>query len=108
MHQRVDTAEALNTALDQQNWDIVFAEHSMPHFNGLAALLLLKEKELDIPFIFVSGSIGEDVAAAAMTPGASDYFMKGNLKRLLPTIERELREARMRMEHKESEKMVQR
>src|SRR3990172_6899426 len=79
----------------------------MPHFNGVAALKLLREKGLDLPFIFVSGTIGEDTAVAAMRAGAQDYIMKNNLKRLAPAIERELREAKMRQEHKQAEEMVQ-
>jgi diguanylate cyclase (GGDEF)-like protein len=107
VYERVDTAEALSAALDRQTWDIVFGDYSMPHFNGVAALRVMREKGLDIPFIFVSGTIGEDTAVEAMRNGANDYIMKSNMKRLLPTVERELREAQMRLEHRQIQEMVQ-
>ena len=90
---RVDTAEAMAAALDEQAWDLVIADYSMPSFSSPAALKLLKEKELDLPFIIVSGTIGEDRAVEAMKAGAHDFILKSNLKRLLPAIQRELREA---------------
>ena len=101
--ERVDTPNALHATLDHRPWDIVISDHSMPHFSGTAALKLLKEKDLDVPFIFVSGTIGEDTAVAAMKDGAHDYIMKGNLRRLLPAVERELREAKMRRERRRTE-----
>jgi len=106
-HERVDTADALNAALDRETWDVVFGDYSMPHFNGVAALKLVREKGLDLPFIFVSGTIGEDTAVEAMRAGANDYIMKGKLKRLLPAVERELREAERRRGHKQAEEMIQ-
>lgn len=90
---RVDTAEAMGAALDEQPWDLVIADYSMPSFSSPAALKLLKEKELDLPFIIVSGTIGEDRAVGAMKAGAHDFILKNSLKRLLPAIQRELREA---------------
>src|SRR5437867_3730709 len=90
---RVDTAEAMAAALDEQAWDLVIADYSMPSFSSPAALKLLKEKELDLPFIIVSGTIGEDRAVEAMKAGAHDFILKNNLKRLLAAIQRELREA---------------
>lgn len=101
---RVDTREALLAALDRQEWDIVFADYSMPHFSGTAALAVVRERGLDIPFIFVSATIGEDTAVEAMRAGANDYVMKGNRKRLLPAVERELREATMRREQRRAAK----
>jgi diguanylate cyclase (GGDEF)-like protein len=100
---RVDTPEMLAAALDGEEWDIIFADHSMPHFSGVRALTLVRERGLDTPFIFVSGTIGEDTAVAAMKAGAQDYIMKGNLKRLLPAVERELREAQLRRERRRAE-----
>src|SRR5881628_2728346 len=94
--ERVDTPEAMSAALDQQKWELVLADWSMPRFSGLTALDLLKDKGLDVPFIIVSGVIGEETAVVAMKAGAHDYLMKNNLKRLCPAIERELREARDR------------
>lgn len=105
-HERVETAETMNRALDQQVWDIAFGDYSMPHFNGVAALKLLRERGLDIPFIFVSGTIGEDTAVEAMKNGANDYIMKGTLKRLLPAVDRELREAGGRREHRQAEETI--
>lgn len=93
---RVETAPALTAALSEAPWDIIFADFSMPHFSGVAALTLVRQRGLDIPLIFVSGTIGEDVAVMALKAGANDYIMKGNLKRLVPAVERELREVQLR------------
>lgn len=101
--ERVDTAAAMHTSLAQQQWDIILSDYQMPQFSGLEALQILHEYELGIPFIFVSGAIGEDTAIAAMKSGASDYVMKGNLKRLIPVIERSLQEANINRERKKAE-----
>jgi len=95
-HERVDTALAMKVALDRHAWDLVIGDYSMPHFNGTAALALLRERGFDIPYICVSGTITEELAVAAMKAGANDYVTKGQLKRLVPAIERELREAKWR------------
>ncbi len=105
--QRVDTPEALTAALAAEEWDIVFADYTMPRFSGTRALALIRERGLDVPFVFVSGTIGEDTAVTAMKAGAQDYIMKGHLKRLLPAIERELREAQLRRERKRAEAELQ-
>ncbi|MBW1739924.1 MAG: response regulator [Deltaproteobacteria bacterium] len=102
-YERVDTAEAMAAALDRQTWDVVLCDYAMPHFSAPDALKLLKERELDLPFIMVSGAIGEETAVEAMKAGVHDYIMKGNLTRLIPAIERELREAEGRQEHKHAE-----
>ncbi len=94
--ERVDTAPAMLAALERERWDLVVGDHSMPAFSSTAALALLRERDLDVPFICVSGTISEDQAVATMKAGASEYFAKGQLKRLLPAIERELREAKAR------------
>ncbi len=104
--ERVDTPEAMRAALADQAWDIVITDYSMPRFNGMAALSIFKETGLDIPFFVVSGIIGEDVAVAAMKAGAHDYIMKGNLSRLLPAIQRELEENRVRQARREAEEQV--
>ena len=75
---RVDTPEAMRAALAQQDWDVVIADYSMPRFDGIAALKILKTTHPDIPFILVSGTIGEDIAVEAMKAGASDYILKNN------------------------------
>lgn len=91
--ERVETREAMGAALDRGRWDVVIADFYLPRFTGPAALALLQERGLDLPFIIVSGSVGEDTAVAAMKAGAHDYLMKGSLTRLVAAIERELREA---------------
>jgi signal transduction histidine kinase/CheY-like chemotaxis protein len=101
--ERVDTAEAMSHALTKQTWDLVLCDYSMPHFRGTDALKLLKEQDLDIPFIFVSGTIQEDTAVEAMKAGAHDYMMKGNIKRLIPAVNRELAEAEVRQRQKKAE-----
>ena len=101
---RVDTADEMLAALERQEWDIVVADYVMPRFSGLAALDLLKEKGFDIPFIIVSGRVGEDIAVDAMRAGASDYLLKGHLTRLVPVITRELVESRVRRERKKAER----
>jgi DNA-binding NtrC family response regulator len=85
-YERVDTAPAMSAALARKSWDIVIADHSMPHFDATAALNLLKQSGSDLPFIIVSGSIGEEIAVGAMKLGAHDYVMKGNLTRLCPSL----------------------
>jgi diguanylate cyclase (GGDEF)-like protein len=105
--ERVETADVMSAALDRQPWDIVIADYTMPQFRGIDALLLLQEKGLDIPFIMLSGTIGEDIAVAAMKAGAHDYIMKSNTARLVPAIERELNEARIRREFRRAQERVQ-
>jgi protein-histidine pros-kinase len=101
--ERVETAAAMQTALQAHTWDLVIADYSMPSFDGLAALEVLKSTGFDIPFIILSGSIGEDLAVNVMKLGASDYLMKGNVKRLIPSVERELRDAEVRRERRKVE-----
>ncbi len=104
VHERVDTAEAMEAALDAGEWDLVIADHSMPAFSSSAALELLRRKGYeDLPFIIVSGQIGEHVAVDAMKAGAQDYLMKDNLARLNTAIDRELREAEVRRERRRAE-----
>ncbi|MFA6457207.1 MAG: PAS domain S-box protein [Bacteroidota bacterium] len=102
-HKRVDTAKEFTAALTEHTWDIILSDYKMPHFSGTDALALFKQFGLDIPFIIVSGTIGEEIAVETMKAGAHDYIMKGNLKRLLPAVERELRESRNRTERKQLE-----
>ena len=106
--ERVETPEGLDDALSRQSWDLIISDYAMPRFNGLQALKLVQEKGIDIPFIIVSGSIGEDIAVAAMKAGAHDYLMKGNLARLLPAIERELREVRVRQGRRQADETIHR
>ncbi|MEJ7815516.1 MAG: PAS domain S-box protein [Rubrobacter sp.] len=102
--ERVDTAAGMEAALDGRSWDLVISDHGMPTFNSSSALELLRRKGfVDLPFIIVSGQIGEDAAVAAMKAGAHDYLMKDNLARLNSAIERELREADVRRERRRAE-----
>jgi PAS domain S-box-containing protein len=96
--ERVETAEKMKLKLKEKKWDIILSDYSMPNFNGLEALSILKKSDLEIPFIIISGAIGEDVAVEAMKAGAHDYIMKNNLQRLLPAVERELHESVQRAE----------
>jgi PAS domain S-box-containing protein len=105
-HVRVETAEEMKLALKEKAWDIVLSDYQMPHFNGLEALAILKDSGIDLPFIIISGTIGEDVAVEAMKAGAHDYIMKNNLQRLFPAVERELRESRNRAERKRAENEI--
>src|SRR5215210_1589829 len=105
--ERVDTAATMEAALDGRGWDLVISDHSMPAFNSLAALALLRRKGfVGLPFIIVSGQIGEEAAVAAMKAGAHDYLMKDNLARLTSAIERELRDANVRRERRRPEEML--
>src|SRR5215211_2005734 len=102
--ERVDTPADMEAALDGASWDLVISDHSMPAFSSSAALGLLRRKGfVDLPFIIVSGQIGEDAAVAAMKAGAHDYLMKDDLARLNSAIERELREADVRRERRQAE-----
>ena len=103
LYERVETPEAMIGALEKQDWDVVIADYVMPRFSGLDALKLLQDRGLDLPFIIVSGKIGEDVAVEAVKAGAHDYLLKDNLTRLNLAIERELREAVVRREHRLAE-----
>lgn len=104
--ERTDTAEALIDALVRRQWDLVVSDYTMPQLCGTDALKLVRERNRDLPFIFASGTIGEDIAVEALKQGASDYVFKGNLKRLVPAIEREMKEAEMRRERRRTEKAL--
>ena len=103
VHERVDTPEAMRSALAGRKWDIVISDYILPKFSGPDALAVLKDSGLDLPFIIVSGNIGEDIAVESMKAGAHDYIIKGNFSRLVPAVERELREAGMRRERRKAE-----
>ena len=96
---RVDSAADMKEALENGQWDLIITDHNMPSFDSGDALRLAREHDPNIPFILVSGSIGEEIAVDAMKAGAHDYVMKDNLTRLLPAIRRELREAENRRAH---------
>jgi len=106
--ERVETPAAMSAALNQQTWNIVISDYAMPHFSAPAALALLKESGFDLPFIIMSGAIGEETAVEVMKAGAHDYVKKGNLARLTPAIKRELRDADVRRQHKRAEDALRR
>lgn len=101
--QRVETEGEMRAALEARPWDVILADHSMPKFSAPDALRLLQEQGLDVPFIIVSGHIEEDIAISAMRAGAHDYIMKNHLTRLVPAVERELREAETRAARRRTE-----
>lgn len=105
--ERAATAEEVRDALVKGSWNIVFSDYTMPQFRGTDALDLVRQSAPDLPFIFVSGTIGEERAAAAMKAGANDYIVKGDLKRLIPVVERELHEARVRRQRRRAEEQVE-
>lgn len=104
--QRVETAGKLVHALTEQTWDLVVCDYSLPQFGAPQALNLFKDSGVDIPFIIVSGTIGEETAVSAMKAGAHDFLIKGNYARLGPAIERELRDAETRRERKLAEDQI--
>lgn len=106
VYKRVETRNATREALVNEQWDFIISDYSLPQFSGLDALEELKATGNDIPFIFVSGTIGEEIAVAAMKAGVHDYIMKDNMTRLVPAFERELREAEIRRQKKEAEKAI--
>ncbi|MFO0748999.1 MAG: response regulator [Myxococcota bacterium] len=101
--QRVDTAEAFVRAFDEREWDAVISDFAMPSFDGIQAFTLFLERRLDIPFVFVSGALGEERAVEAMLAGARDYLLKGQLGRLAVAVRRELRAAESRRQQSSAE-----
>lgn len=95
--ERVETPEAMRSAL-QQSWDVIISDWAMPHFSAQGAMAVLQESGLDLPFLIVSGTVGEEAAVAAMHAGAHDFMAKGRMSRLIPAIQREMREAAVRAE----------
>jgi len=106
LYRRVQDIDALRSAFRDEHWDAVLSDFRMPGFTGVEALTIFRSFGLDIPFIFVSGTIGEETAVAAMKAGASDYVMKQNLARLAPVLERELAQAAIRTEHRRAQQAI--
>ncbi|MBX7098339.1 MAG: response regulator [Myxococcaceae bacterium] len=105
--ERVDTAEAMGLSLRERAWDLVVSDYSLPRFSGPAALALVKEHRLDVPFIIVSGTVGEEVAVESIRLGAHDFMAKGQYARLVPAVKRELRDAGLRAErHRMQEQLL--
>jgi signal transduction histidine kinase len=105
-HTRVETAEALTHALDTHTWDVIIADYALPRFDALAAFALVRQRGLDVPFLIVSGQIGEDTAVAAMRAGVHDFLLKDRLSRLGPAVARELREATHRSERRKMQEQL--
>ncbi len=103
---RIETREAMQRSMSDATWSVIISDYSLPHFDGMGAFRVLKDCGLDIPFIIVSGTIGEETAVAAMKAGVHDYIMKGNLSRLPPAIERELRDVADRQARKVAEEQL--
>ncbi len=103
VYERVETAAAMKKALQEKQWDIILCDYKLPKFNAPSAIAVLKETNINSPLIIVSGTIGEETAVECMRLGAHDYVMKGNLSRLVPAIERELKEAESRVQRKRAE-----
>ena len=105
---RVYTAHDMEQALQKQMWDLILCDHAMPRFSAPEALELVKNHQLEVPFIIVSGYIEEETAVGAMKAGAHDYIMKDRLARLVPAVERELRDAEVRRARAKSEEALRR
>ncbi len=105
-HTRVETPEALTLALDTGSWDAIIADYALPRFDALAAFTLVQQRNLDLPFLIVSGQIGEETAVAAMRAGVHDFLLKDRLSRLGPAVARELREASVRAERRRMQEQL--
>jgi DNA-binding NtrC family response regulator len=105
---RVETEAALLQALGQGGIDLILADYTLPSFDGIAALKLAQKVCPEVPFIFVSGTLGEEVAIEALKFGATDYVLKTRLSRLVPSVVRALREARERAERKQADEKLRR
>jgi PAS domain S-box-containing protein len=103
IYERVETADQMMAAVEKLSWNLVIADYSLPAFNAPSALAILQKSGLDIPFIVVSGTIGEETAVQIMKAGAHDYIMKDSLSRLVPAIERELKDAESRVKRRRAE-----
>src|SRR5688500_17172581 len=104
--ERVETAEAMQSALTQKTWDLILSDYSLPKFSAPQAVEVLRASGLNVPFIIISGTIGEETAVAALKAGANDFLIKGKFTRLGSAIERELREAESRRERKRAEGQI--
>ena len=106
MH-RVETAAEMRSALASQTWDVIISDYALPDFDMPRALALLKDMGLDLPFIIVSGTVGEETAVRALQSGADDFMSKDKLSRLVPALERARREAQTRRERRERERELE-
>ncbi|MGD0153123.1 MAG: PAS domain S-box protein [Thermacetogeniaceae bacterium] len=106
VYEIVETPEAMADALDRQLWDLVISDYLMPCFSGLDALKLLQEKDPDLSFILMTDQVGEETAVEVMRAGAHDYILKSNRARLIPAVERELRDTRVRRANRQNEQAL--
>src|SRR5215211_8491610 len=105
--ERVETAEVMQAALTRQTWDLIICDFSLPRFSAPKALELLQKSGIDLPFIIASGTIGEESAVNALKAGAHDFIIKGNFARLIPAIQREMKDAEIRRERRERERELE-
>ena len=105
-YERVDSAASLGASLDKQEWDLILSDYTLPGFDGQTALGLVRDRQPDVPFILVSGTVGEETAVEAMRRGAHDYLLKDRPTRLVPAVQRELREAEVRRERRRVEESL--
>lgn len=105
--ERVETANAMKAALSRQMWDVIICDYSLPQFSAPQALAVLKESGHDLPFIIVSGTIGEESAVSALKAGAHDFIVKGSMARLIPAIQREMKDASVRHERRQRERELE-
>jgi len=103
----VDTRKDFLNTIDKDTFDLILADYSLPQFDGISALEIVKTKYPDIPFIFVTGALGEELATETLKRGATDYVLKNKLSRLVPSIKRALNEAEERAEHKLAEEKIE-
>jgi PAS domain S-box-containing protein len=106
VYERMETADAMKKALKEKQWDIILCDYSLSKFNAPSAIAILKETNIDIPLIVITGAIGEETAAECMRLGAQDFIMKGNMSRLCPAIARELEDAEIRNKEKQAEEKL--
>jgi len=104
---RVDTQAAFVEALERSPFELIFADYSLPAFDGISALKIAKEKSPDTPFIFITGKMGEDLAIETLRHGATDYILKDTLSRLVPAVNRALRESREKSDRKRSQEVLE-
>src|SRR6516164_5256865 len=105
---RVETEADFIASLEQGDFDLILADYTLPSFDGLSALKIAQQGRPHVPFIFVSGTLGEEVAIEALKVGATDYVLKTKLSRLVPAVQRAMREAEERAERKKAEQALRR
>ncbi|VAW90828.1 diguanylate cyclase/phosphodiesterase (GGDEF & EAL domains) with PAS/PAC sensor(s) [hydrothermal vent metagenome] len=105
-HERVDNSEDMRHAIAGSSWDIIITDHNMPGFDSTQALKIASDSNIDTPVIIVSGNMGEAIAVDAMKSGAMDYIMKDNLSRLVPAVQREVRESESRKARRQAEQTI--